>query len=152
MTDSNNDLEQQRLFLIPAEEVPEWFEVEAKGVAITTEPQYGKRVTMVISGVVDKVAVAKDSKLNIPIVKFKVDADRAMVLDVAAIADLANERFLAEMETFLTAEDFEEAERAKIENRRAEAEGTDGPPAGVDPETGEKLDGDGDEFFNPDEE
>ena len=145
-----NEIEQQRLFLIPEDEVPEWFEVEAKGVAITSEPQYGKRVTMVVSGIVTKMGVKQDPKLHSPIVKYGVDADRAMVLDVTAIADLANEQFLGEMERFLTADDFEEAERARIENRAAEAEGTVGHMT-IDPETGERL-GDDPDVFDPDGE
>lgn len=132
-----HDIEQQRLFLIPADEVPLWFEIEGKGVGIIDQPQYGRRVTMVISGVVDKGGFRRDPDLKVPIVRYKFEADRSMVLDAATVVDLTSERFLRDMEAFLTAEDFESVEQARRDNSDAEAEAADGPRTWIDPDTGE---------------
>jgi hypothetical protein len=116
----------EQLYLIPPDEVPPWFEVEGKGAAITHVPQHGKRVTMVISGIVEQFEVKRDKDLGMNVVVYQFKADRSLVLDPGTVVEATNARMLEQLEEFITVEDFDVHEVASF-------------PDGVDPDTGEVL-------------
>ncbi len=138
MSNTNPFPEGEQLPLIPMEEMPHYYEVEGKGVALAMKPQFGKRVTMVITGIVDQVGVKRTDHGNEA--KFKFKADRCQFIDPGTVVEATNARMLEQLEDFITADDFDALEVSAA-----------APPPNIDPETGEiiKPDDDIDGDFGP---